>query len=224
MILKKITLCITNYQKEKFLDRAIRSCESQISNGLEINTVVVNDGSAKFNKKNLLKEFPEIKIIDYKKNKGVSYASNKALKKIDSDYYMRVDADDYIGMKTCIVLSSILSENDKVPFIYGDILHINKKYNIKKILRDDRKLLLEHGAGIMFRTKFLKKVGGYDEKIKNCEDFDLILRVEKKYGKGFYVPLPYYKYYKQGSKHLSNSRNRLFYLNKLKKKYFSYLK
>ena len=135
---------------------------------------------------------------------------------------MRVDADDYIGMKTCIVLSSILSENDKIPFVYGDILHINKNYNIKKISRDDRKLLLEHGAGIMFRTNFLKKVGGYDEKIKNCEDFDLILRVEKKYGNGFYVPLPYYKYYKQGSKHLSNSRNRLFYLNKLKKKYFSY--
>ena len=51
MKLKKITLCITNYQKEKFLDRAIRSCESQISNGLEINTIVVNDGSKKFNRK-----------------------------------------------------------------------------------------------------------------------------------------------------------------------------
>tara|TARA_A100001015_G_scaffold318944_1_gene440366 strand:+ start:2244 stop:2915 length:672 start_codon:yes stop_codon:yes gene_type:complete len=223
MKLKKITLCITNYQKEKFLDRAIRSCESQISNGLEINTIVVNDGSKKFNRKNLLKEFPEIKIIDYQKNKGVSYASNKALNNLESDYYMRVDADDYIGMKTCIVLSSILNENDKIPYIYGDILHINKQYNIKKISRKERNLLLEHGAGIMFRTKFLKKVGGYDEKIKNCEDFDLILRLEKKYGKGFYVPLPYYKYYKQSSKHLSNSKNRAFYFNKLKKKYSDYI-
>lgn len=223
MKLKKITLCITNYQKEKFLDRAIRSCESQISNGLEINTIVVNDGSKKFNRKNLLKEFPEIKIIDYQKNKGVSYASNKALNNLESDYYMRVDADDYIGMKTCIVLSSILNENDKIPYIYGDILHINKQYNIKKISRKERNLLLEHGAGIMFRTKFLKKVGGYDEKIKNCEDFDLILRLEKKYGKGFYVPLPYYKYYKQSSKHLSNSKNRAFYFNKLRKKYSDYI-
>ena len=136
---------------------------------------------------------------------------------------MRVDADDYIGMKTCIVLSSILNENDKIPYIYGDILHINKQYNIKKISRKERNLLLEHGAGIMFRTKFLKKVGGYDEKIKNCEDFDLILRLEKKYGKGFYVPLPYYKYYKQSSKHLSNSKNRAFYFNKLKKKYSDYI-
>ena len=105
----------------------------------------------------MLKEFPEIKIIDYQKNKGVSYASNKALNNLNSDYYMRVDADDYIGMKTCIVLSSILNENDKIPYIYGDILHINKQYNIKKISRKERNLLLEHGASIMFRTKFLKK-------------------------------------------------------------------
>ena len=31
----------------------------------------------------------------------------------------------------------------------------------------------------MFRTKFLKSIKGYDKKIKNCEDFDLILRIEK---------------------------------------------
>ena len=223
MLIKKVTLCITNFKKEKFLDRAIRSCESQIPNGLEINTVVVNDGSPKFNKKNLLKEFPEIKIIDYKKNRGVSYASNKALYSLKSDYYMRVDADDYIGIKTCLILSSILNENKNLPFIYGDILQIDKNLNINKIFRNQRNMLLEHGAGIMFRSKFLKGINGYDQKLKNCEDFDLIVRLEKRYGKGFYLPIPYYKYYKQTSKHLSDSKNRNFYLKKLKKKYSDYL-
>ena len=140
-----------------------------------------------------------------------------------SDYYMRVDADDYIGMKTCLILSSILNENKKIPFIYGDILQIDKNFNINKISRIKRNLLLEHGAGIMFRSKFLKSVLGYDQKLKNCEDFDLILRIEKKFGQGFYLPLPYYKYYKQSSKHLSNSKNRNYYLNKLKKKYLNYI-
>ena len=45
----KIIFCITNYKKEKILDRAIRSCESQIPNGLEIKTIY-ND-SKKFNKR-----------------------------------------------------------------------------------------------------------------------------------------------------------------------------
>ena len=75
----------------------------------------------------------------------------------------------------------------------------------------------------MFRTNFLKSIKGYDVNIMNCEDFDLIIRIEKKYGKGFYLPISYYKYYKQGEKHLSNSKNRKFFLQKLKKKYEKYL-
>ena len=136
---------------------------------------------------------------------------------------MRVDADDYIGIKTCLILSSILNENKNLPFIYGDILQIDKNLNINKIFRNQRNMLLEHGAGIMFRSKFLKEINGYDQKLKNCEDFDLIVRLEKRYGKGFYLPIPYYKYYKQTSKHLSDSKNRNFYLKQLKKKYSDYL-
>ena len=75
----------------------------------------------------------------------------------------------------------------------------------------------------MFRTKYLKKIGGYNEKLKNCEDFDLIIRIEKKYGKGFYLPISYYKYYKQGEEHLSNSKNRRLSLQQLKTKYEKYL-
>ena len=82
----------------------------------------------------------------------------------------------------------------------------DKNFNSKKILRNKRDLLLQHGAGIMFRTKFLKSIKGYDEKIKNCEDFDLIIRIEKKYGRGLYLPISYYKYFKQSPKHLSKSQ------------------
>jgi len=221
--MKKVLLCITNYRKEKYLERAIRSCLSQIPNGIIIKTIVVNDGSKKFNEKKISKEFPEAEIVNYKKNKGVSYASNQALYFAASDYFMRVDADDYLSMKSSLILSSILTDNAKIPFVYGDILLIKKDFNIKKILRNKRNLLLEHGAGIMFRTKYLKKIGGYNEKLKNCEDFDLIIRIEKKYGKGFYLPISYYKYYKQGEEHLSNSKNRRLSLQQLKTKYEKYL-
>jgi glycosyltransferase involved in cell wall biosynthesis len=221
--MKKITLCITNYKKEEYLERAIRSCLSQIPNGLLIQTIVVNDGSRNFNKKKISKEFPQVKIIDYKNNKGVSYASNIALFSKKSEYFMRVDADDYLSMKSCLILSSILTDNIKIPFVYGDILLINKDHNVKRICRSKRDMLLEHGAGIMFRTNFLKSIKGYDVNIKNCEDFDLIIRVEKKYGNGFYIPISYYRYYKQSMNHLSTSRNRKKYLEKLKKKYEQYL-
>ena len=34
--IKSITLCITNYNKERFLDRAIISCQSQVQENFNI--------------------------------------------------------------------------------------------------------------------------------------------------------------------------------------------
>ena len=221
--MKKICLCITNYNKEIFLERSIRSCLSQIQNELHIEVILVNDGSKKFSKKEFLREFTGIKIITYKKNRGVAFASNMALKKTNADYFMRVDADDYISVKSALLLSEILNNNPQIPFVYGDILKINKNGINKKLRRSSKEILLEHGAGIMFRTKFLKKIKGYNENLKNCEDFDLIIRMQIKYGEGYYIPIAYYRYYITNSIHLSKSTNRKKYINLLKKKYEEYL-
>tara|TARA_B100000941_G_C28460268_1_gene530326 strand:- start:347 stop:1012 length:666 start_codon:yes stop_codon:yes gene_type:complete len=221
--MNKICLCITNYKKEEYLERSIRSCLTQIPYEIILEIIVVNDGSKNFNKTKIQKEFPSIKILEIKNNKGVSFASNLAIKNTKSEYYLRVDADDYLSMKSCLILSSILEANKNIPFVYGDILKIYENGNIKKIKRDQRDVLLNHGAGIMFRTSQLKKIKGYNIKLKNCEDFDLILRVEKKYGKGFYVPIPYYRYYKTTGEHLTSSKNRNYYLKRMKIKYAKYL-
>ena len=54
---------------------------------------------------------------------------------MDSYYYMRVDADNYTSMKTCLILSSILNENKKIPFIYGDMLQIDKNLILKNFTK-----------------------------------------------------------------------------------------
>jgi glycosyltransferase involved in cell wall biosynthesis len=221
--MKKICLCVTNYKKEFFLERSIRSCLSQIQNEFNIEVIVVNDGSKNFEEKKIVREFPNIKVISYKNNKGVAYASNTALKKTNADYYMRVDADDYISTKSVIILSEILNENPAIPFVYGDILKIKKNGINEKLKRNKKETLLEHGAGVLFRTKYLKKIRGYDRNLRNCEDFDLIARMEIKYGDGYYIPVPYYRYYITNSSHLSKSFHRKKYINLLKKKYEKYL-
>lgn len=216
---KSVCLCITNYNKEKSLDRAIRSCQSQIQQNFNLDIILVNDGSKQFNKKIFLSEYDNINIISYKKNKGVSYASNLALKNTNADYFMRVDADDYLSIRACLLLTSILDNNPKYPFAYGDLIKIEKFGNNKIISRKKKFQLLEYGAGVMFRTKILKKLNGYNVKLKNCEDFDLISRIMKKYGNGFYFPVSYYRYYKNENNHLTNKKNRLLIKKKLIKKY-----
>jgi glycosyltransferase involved in cell wall biosynthesis len=221
--MKKICLCITNYNKEYFLERAIRSCLSQIQNEFQVELIVVNDGSKKFKAKQIIKEFTNIKVLTYKRNKGVSFASNLALKSTNADYFMRVDADDYISVKTSLLLSEILNHNPKIPFVYGDILKIQNNGINKRLRRNNRKILLQHGAGVMFRTKYLKNIKGYNKNLRNCEDFDLILRMQMKYGEGYHIPIAYYRYYVTNSAHLSKSPSRKKYLYLLKKKYAKYL-
>lgn len=221
--MKKICLCITNYHKEEFLERSIRSCISQIPYDVSIEVIVVNDGSKKFNKKKIQNEFPQVKILDLVKNKGVAFASNKAINFSNADYFMRVDADDYLSIKSSMILSQILDENPDISFAYGDILKIKLDSRHSKIKRNNRKTLFEHGAGIMFRLNQLKKIKGYDTSLKNCEDFDLLIRLEKTFGRGFYLPILLYRYYKTHGAHLTSSKNRKFYKFKLERKYEKYL-
>lgn len=214
-----VCLCITNYKKEAFLDRAIRSCKSQLQQFFNIEIILVNDGSKKFQYSWYKQEHPEIDIINLKINKGVSFATNKALFKTRCKYFMRVDGDDYLSIKACLILISFLEENEKFPFIYGDIISINHLGFTKVLNRKDISTLLEYGAGVMFRTHLLKKVGGYDTKLKNCEDFDLISRLINKFGHGFHIPIKYYRYYKTKKFHLTNIANRKKFLKKMKIKY-----
>jgi hypothetical protein len=135
---------------------------------------------------------------------------------------MRVDADDYLSLKACLILISFM-ENNNYPFVYGDITKIDNKKNHEVIKRDKVNNLLEHGAGVLFRTKILKKLGGYNTKIKNCEDYDLIARIINVYGTGLYLPINYYRYYKTPSSHLSNKKKRNRILSEMKKKYEKFI-
>ena len=221
---KIITLCITNYNKEKFLDRAIRSCEAQLEQNFIIEVILVNDGSKNFKRKKYFLEYPNIKILDCKINRGVSYASNLAINSTNSDYFMRVDGDDYLSIRASLILTTFLENNKNYPFVYGDILKIEKKKLNKIIKRDKLENLLQYGAGVMFRTKILKKIKGYNPNIKNCEDYDLVARIIKKFGHGLYLPFPYYKYYKTNMTHLTNLKSRSKSIETIKKKYEKYLR
>ena len=150
---------------------------------------------------------------------GVSHASNKGIKSSTSDYFMRVDADDFLSIRACLILITFLEENPKYPFAYGDIKKILNYGTGTIIKRNNLKNLLEYGAGVMFRTDILKKVKGYNEKLRNCEDYDLIARIIEKFGDGLYLPISYYRYYKTNTSHLTSKKSRKKLKEKLKKKY-----
>ena len=196
---KIVSIIITNYNRCEFLDRAIRSCFDQSnSRNIEIEVVVVDDGSTDESLKMLATFEDSIKIVKHKKNLGVAAASNSGVKSCKGDFLLRLDSDDFLSKYSIQILSEILIENNEYGFVYSDHYRVDEKgFKIQKKKIMSNEDLFEHGAGVLFRKEIFNKVGFYNETLKNCEDYDFLVRVISKF-KGFYVPIPLYRYHIHG--------------------------
>ena len=196
---KTVSIIITNYNRCKFLDRAIRSCFDQSnSRNIDIEVLVVDDGSTDDSLKLLATFEDNIKVIKHEKNLGVAAASNSGIKSCTGDFLLRLDSDDFLSKYSIQILSEILIQNNQYGFVYSDHYRVDEKgFKIekKKILNNED--LFENGAGVLFRKEIFNEIGFYDESLKNCEDYDFLVRVLNKF-KGFYVPIPLYRYYIHG--------------------------
>ena len=214
-----ITIAILNYNGLKYLDRAIRSCLDQILSHKTHQVILIDDNSTdsslSYIKKNdLLKKM--IKIYKNKKNMGADYSSNYAVQKAEGKYFMRVDADDFISRYALEIMTEILNNNDDIGYVYCDH-HRTDEFGFKtKVVKlDSKKKLYAHGAGILFRTDLIKKVGNYKKNLREAEDHDLLIRLNK-ITRGFHLPLPLYRYYIHG-KNISIIGNRSKYLSTIYK-------
>ena len=193
------SLVITNYNRENYIDRAIRSCQSQIVFRVNYEIIVVDDASTD-NSMNIINEFSsDIRIFENSHNQGVAFSSNVGLEKAKGRYWMRVDSDDFLNQFACQHMMSILNENANIDFVYCDHYRVDVHgVKVEKVRLSDNETLFEHGAGIMFRKTMLEAIGGYDHTLRNAEDYDLLARILKAGYQGFYLPLPLYRYYIHG--------------------------
>jgi len=188
------SIVITNFNKEKFLSRCIRSCIKQSINSIFYEIIVVDDASTD-NSREIMESFGnKIVPIYLKKNVGVAEASNIGIKQALGSFIIRVDADDYINENTLLFMSEILLANLDIGFVYADHFVVNdREEKIDRIQLNTIDKLFRHGAGIMFRKSNLETIGLYDTDFKNAEDHDLLQRYLKNFD-GYYLKLPLYRY------------------------------
>lgn len=96
-----LSIIIPVYNVELFVEKCIRSCETQDINKDEYEIIVVNDGSTD-NSLNIVNDlarrFPNIRVFS-QSNAGLSAARNKGIQNARGDYIMFVDSDDWIAEK-----------------------------------------------------------------------------------------------------------------------------
>ena len=215
---KDITIAILNYNRSKFLDRAVRSCLEQSLTAKTSEIIVIDDCSTDRSWEYLThhkKSFNLINIYKNKKNMGAGFSSNFAVRKALGKYFIRVDSDDYLNKFAVDIMTNILDNNPEYGYVYCDHFRTDE-WGIKQeiIKLNNKKNIYNHGAGILFRTSLIKKIGNYNSKFREAEDHDLIKRINK-ISKGFYLPIPLYRYYIH-SNNISNSGNRKKFIKLIK--------
>ncbi|WP_113923031.1 glycosyltransferase [Cognataquiflexum aquatile] len=181
-----VSVIIPCYNHGRYLAEAIQSVLNQTYKWIEI--IVVDDGSTD-NTKHVAESFPNVKYV-FQENQGLSAARNTGILNSVGDYLVFLDADDLLVVDAIEFNINFLSENPELAFVSGAYQLLTAQgEKIPKQKDIDSKnayiLLLKRNyiemhATVMFK-RFLFEEFQYDTRLKACEDYDLYLKVARKY-------------------------------------------
>jgi glycosyltransferase involved in cell wall biosynthesis len=202
-----ISVVIPVHNRPVLVKRAIESVLTQSLKPDEI--IVVDDGSTDETAESL-KSFKKIKIIT-QKNSGVSTARNRGIKEASCKWIAFLDSDDIWYKDKLKLQLEFHEQNPQILFSHtleewirdGKSLKQKKQHQKPKGFCFDENLNFCKIAPstVMINKKLFERVGYFDESLEVCEDYDLWLRVLKKYEVGLIEKVLTTKY--AGHKQLS---------------------
>lgn len=210
-----VTVIVAAYNQEKFIGRCIRSLLAQNFPKDNFEIIVVNDGSNDKTAYALELFTGDITVIKNKKNKGLPASLNIALKKTKSEFFIRVDSDDFVSRNFLLHIHAFISLNNHMNAVACDYNLVDDEENVierKDCMQDPI------ACGIMFRTKQIIEIGGYDEKFLVHEERDLRYRFLKKYSIS-QLAMPLYRYRRHDNNITNNQEAMDYHMNVLKSKH-----
>ena len=149
MILKEeqcpsVSICITSYNSEKYISRAINSAINQTT---KIDEIIIVDDNSSDKSYEIIKEYTKkynfISCYKNDQNHGVAYSRNKLLNLCKSEYVVFFDDDDYSDPKRVYYqIKRILDYKRK----FGENIKI-LCYTSRQIIYENNKTLMQHPIG-----------------------------------------------------------------------------
>lgn len=208
--MRSVSVIIPCFRDSRTLGRAIDSVIAQTHPVDEI--VVVNDCSPETEEiERVCSNYPGIVYVRNAVNLGLAASRNVGISVAVSDIISFLDADDELHPQKVEFQLSMLRENSAVACGVR-VIHAEQRAKNKalysalgevKYVTDSRRLLFNNyltGASLMAPKVLLQRVGGFDESLRSCEDFDLWFRLIE-YGvpiTRFKMPLYYYYFNSAG--------------------------
>ena len=183
-----VTVYIPTHNRAKLVERAVMSIINQTYKNIEI--IVVNDGSSDetLNVLKRLKNQFGIRYFHLDKPMGACYARNIAIKNANGTYITGLDDDDIFLEKRIDNLVSVYSS--EYSFLCTCMLtEIGKKkyrttYGYKQGLIGIDQIYYMNFVGNQIFTELykMKQIGGFDESLPSFQDYDMWVRMIKRFG------------------------------------------
>ena len=181
----KISVVIPAYNRVSTLARAIDSVLAQSFKASEI--IVVDDGSSDATSE-VAKMYPEVLLLR-QNNMGVSTARNNGVMMASNAWVAFLDSDDTWHPKKLAFQVAFHKKNPNALVSYTDEVWIRneKECPIPKKFHKPEEVLFKDSleycniapSSVLINKEYFERVGGFDESMQVCEDYDLWLRILK---------------------------------------------
>ncbi len=181
-----VTAVVPAYRAARTIRRAV---DSILADPADAQVVVVIDGAFD-DTAALLARYPSerVAVIDRQDNWGASRTRNQGLERAATPYLMFVDADDFVedGLIAGL-LSAMVAQGADIGFGPMQILYEKEGRRLPRFVPDfassDDVFHRWHGQGVyvnptsvMWRTAFIRGIGGWDPEITRNDDGELVMR------------------------------------------------
>ena len=186
-----VSVYIPTKNRRKLLERAIESVLNQTYEQVEL--IVVNDGSTDDTQQYLesLEGMGKLKVIYNATSKGANCSRNMAIDCANGTYVTGLDDDDYFDHDR--IETFVKAYDDRYSFLCANQKYVRgNRFVIKSSFTGI--ITLEHllaynvvGNQIFTVKKHFLDVGGFDESLSACQDYDLWVRMVKKLGNAYKI-------------------------------------
>jgi glycosyltransferase involved in cell wall biosynthesis len=184
-----VSIIIPNFNHARYVGEAIDSVLQQDYEDVEI--IVVDDGSTDDSREVITRYGNKVKYI-HQENAGLSAARNTGIRASKGEFIGVLDADDMYESTFISALVNVLNANKDADGVYCGYQFVDQENNLmpqienRPVQSDELYKMLLDGNFFVPESVFLRRyvyddVGLFDEALRACEDWDVWLRVTKKF-------------------------------------------
>ncbi|NQN88213.1 glycosyltransferase family 2 protein [Streptococcus suis] len=176
-----ISVIIPNFNRQQLIQRAIESVNQQNYSNVEI--IVVDDKSTDQSVsviQNLQKQQDNLLLFVVEENSGANACRNLGVEQAKGEYIAFLDSDDYFLPTKLEKQVKILQERPEVGFVVTGF-GAKGVHTLPEGMIPLKETIKQNNLGgfstLMVRKALFHQVGGLDNKLLSCQDWDLFLKL-----------------------------------------------